>query len=499
VTVNLAGSSEQDKTLQSILAGDICTAGSLVVFKDNYRGTTDTSYWGSLWSAYYCTVASKATTPISIMGKVIAINKRSGGGSGYGIMPLVTNPATGRTAFPVNFMSVATTTCSMQDSSQSIKTYGCTASETGGTGLGTNVRQVIPDAGLLDQNPALYTGANTVADFGIPVQASDVATLNVYPLSALSFGVPVTLDLFKAMQVAQGLTTGSCALGAYGYTGAPAACTPNLNRYQLSALLSGNVKTWEQLSFNGTVNLVTNAVTAGVPAPSDVMVHICQGVAGTGSAVQQNVKFLNNPCTSSSANPATDASAAGGPVVNSVYSTGEMEACLNDLQNGTMNATDYFTGASVNSGFKAWGIGHLATDRNPVSTTGTYTHGYRYVKVDGYSPSLQNVVIGGYNNWAQTNLVVSKNPAVLPAAATTDAINYLKAEWALGSVIKLANVTQGFGSAGSLGLPTPTGPSANVTNGTLVATNPVIPMTYPGGDNCAMPIPASANQNFTFE
>ncbi|WP_347985764.1 hypothetical protein [Methylomonas sp. AM2-LC] len=46
VSINLAGSSEQDRLLQSILSGDICTTGSLVIFKDNDGSTANTTYWG---------------------------------------------------------------------------------------------------------------------------------------------------------------------------------------------------------------------------------------------------------------------------------------------------------------------------------------------------------------------------------------------------------------------------------------------------------------------
>ncbi|WP_347990140.1 hypothetical protein [Methylomonas sp. AM2-LC] len=498
VSINLAGSSEQDRLLQSILSGDICTSGSLVIFKDNDGGTTNTTYWGGRWTSYYCTVAVKASTPVSLQSKILAVNKRSAGGSGYGVLPLVNNPTTGKTPFPINFMAETATNCKMQDTTQTIPTYGCTASETSGHIAGTNTALVIPDAGVLDSNPGLYTGVNTVLDFGVPILASDVATLTVANGAALTFGVPVTLDLYKALQAAQGLNTGSCSLGAYGYTGATAACMPSLTRYHMAALISGGAQNWEQFSFNGT-NLVTAAESAGVAAPGDMLVHYCQGTAGSGAAANQYAKFLNSPCNANAASPVADNRAAGGVAVSHIYTSADMEACLDDLQNGTSNAVDYVTGGSVNANVKAWGFGAIAADKNAVSSTSTYAHGYRYIKVDGFTPTLQNVVNGSYSNWAQTSWVISKSATIAPTGAKLDAINYIRSESTLGTVLPLANVVQSFGTAGYLGLPTPYGPAANVISNPVNTSNPVTPMAYTAGDNCSVPVPVTQTEIFTFQ
>ena len=507
-SVNLAGSSAQDKAITEILSSDVCS--SLVIFKDNYGGTsTSSSNWGGRWAAYYCTINPSSTLAktYGVAGDSFVINKRSAGGSGYGIMPLVDNAAgTGATQFAVNFMQVKAANCTMQDTSgtklilgngttSAFTTYGCTASETIGTTAGTNTFQAIPDAGIADTNPDLYFGANQVLDFGTSPDATDIATLNVTSAAALVFGVPVTYDLYQALQVAQGLVAGGCTLGAYASASAVDGCMPSLSRNQLAALVSGNVQTWSQLQFGGT-DLITAAKAGGVAVPGDNFVHYCQRTSGSGSAAITYAKLLNNPCNANAVSPAT--SQVKGPKVAAMYETVDMEQCLDDLQNGTSTAKDYVTKGTVNAGVKAWGLGQISADKNVYSSSNItngyptgYSRGYRFIKIDNVSPTLQNTFNGAYPFWAQSSWVVS-NGANAPTGNVANTITLLQKNATTGKYLQYTAAGQQFGTSGYLGLP-----DNNAVTATLTASNPVIPFTHPAGDNCAVPTPFTPSETLT--
>jgi len=507
-SLNLAGSSAQDTAIKTILNTDLCVvngSSTLKIFQDNYGGTSSTTNWGGRWAAYYCTLNS-TTAPTALQGQTIVINKRSAGGSGYGVLSIVNSGK--HTPFAINFMNVGTSNCTMQDTTQSIPTYGCLSNEAYSIGGGTtttgatNVFQAIPDAGVADTNPALFTGVNQVLDFGKSVTAGDVASLTVTPAAALTFSVPVTLDLYIALQDAQGLlANSSCTAGAYGYTGAVDSCMPSLSRNQMTALITGNVQTWSQLSFDNGATALTSHTTHTINgAPGDQYVHFVQRTAGSGTAATQYARFLNAPCSGNGGlAPTADQvqNGNGGPAVHSVYETADMEAGLDDLQNGTTVVTDYLSGTSLNGGVKAWAFGQISADKNVVASNGTYSHGYRMIKIDGYAPTLQNTYNGTYPVWAESSWVVNKNDsATKPTGSKLALINYLIGQATTSNILKAADKAQAFGTSGYLGLPDN---NPTLVANTLSFTTPTMPASYPNGDNCQVPVPYSNNSNLTFK
>ena len=518
VVLNLAGSSAQDKAIQNVLALQVCSSqASLTIYKDSYAtpanptGTSNTSNWGGRWTSYVCTTGTTAQSgsalPAGLANKTIIVNKRSAGGSAYALLPIIDNDANGNAHFPVNFLDPAAAIASAsssakiwKDTSTGITIYGLYANEPspnigGGTVAGTNTAQVIPDAGVTDTNPGLFSGTeNTVPEFGQGVAQSDIDTLKVKSAAAFTFTVPVSTGLFNALQAAQGLSVSA----NYGHASGFDDYTPSLSSAQSAAIISGKVKNWGDLTFNG-VSLTTAANNAGVTVPADTMVHYLRRTPGSGTAAQQYARFLNYPTSASAATPADDNKTNGGPAVSYMLETADEEAGFDDLANGTNIALAYTkAGAAISTGVnnsaKGWGIGQITADKNVISS-GAYSHAYRHIKVDGYSPTLQNVFNGNYKDWAQSSWVYNPNWPAGTSTASQNLLTYFIQQATLGTTLKKANVTQDFGTqgvsnSGYLGLVENNG---GVTPATLDYNNPVTPYTYPNGDNGATPVPAQGS------
>jgi len=526
VVLSVAGAAALDKGIAVLLAKDILKAGTLTIYKDTYAtpsnptGTADNTNWGGRWTTYVgqtgtTNQAGTYTLPASLQNKTLVFNKRNNGGSAYAILPLVTNPVNGNVAFPVNFLDPALSIAAAQagagsvynggtDSATGAPVYGVYASEPvssagGGTVAGTNTFAVIPDGGVSDTNPDLYYGANQGVDFGTPVQASDVATLNVKPGIALTYGVPVSLGLFNALQAAQGLTVSNDYGSAVGLSDR----TPTLSHNTIAALEAGKIQTWSQLSFNGN--------SLSVPAGVDPQVWVLERAGGAGNLAVHNARFLNLPgpnnVTAPAVTPALDARTAGGPSVALIGENASEESGFDDLATGSVSVYDLNGNAVNTAGHKAWAIGQVTVDKN-ASITGTYAHQYRFVKVDGYTPSLQNVYDGNYTLWGQSAWIWPKSQVTTDSAAVwTDkvaALSYIATQGTLASVVVKGNVNQSFaaqevisgttyGNAAYLGLP--------VYNGVPTAldfTKPVIPFQYPNGDNTQVALPYTSTQDLTW-
>jgi hypothetical protein len=254
-------------------------------------------------------------------GSNVIIINRAKGGSVQGVNPVAR-------AESIESLNVSTAGCAT-GAGTSASPFVC--------GLNTRV----PDAGVSDVAPALFDDvANTEGEPAQPeLNEAELASLTATPLYGLAFGVPVTknLPLF------------------------------NLNKSALSAIMTGNVGTWD-------------AVDASLPA-SDIIV--CRRVNGSGTQAVANLYYGNYPCGSTVNFPAdryaseawnedtrtfTVEGNTGGLVVIENSTSGDVRACLNAAVNAK-NSTDasgyvsYVTkdraGANVTVKFKT-GVDHHA-------------------------------------------------------------------------------------------------------------------------------------------
>jgi hypothetical protein len=211
----------------------------------------------------------------------------------------------------------------------------------------------------------------------------------VEALSALTFNTPVTLTLYRALQNAQFPASSVCNPGNAGYTtviavpgnirnditnGESEACMPSLTKQEINSLLTGRIVNWNQLLTAG------GAAAVGAGA-----VQICRRVEGSGSQATLNALMSNWPCDPNAADAAFDIvqprnSASATLVLNSGSS--DVATCLTNFEAAATNKL---------------AIGVLSVEgRNNNNAAG-----YRYIKIDGVAPTLQNIHRGDYWFWAQ--------------------------------------------------------------------------------------------------
>lgn len=460
VEVFISGASAQDKGIDKLVA-DLCDANTLTVYKDNGGSTTDASKWGKKHTAWFCTMNDQTVPGLSVASMNVLIHKRSDGGSAQGVSPLLANTA-------IAHMSINNSNCTTDIGG----VKGCRITSTG------DLADHASDAGVSDVNPEMFKGLNTPAGFS-DVDADAVAsTMTVKPAAALVFGVPVSLNFYKALQTAQGLTAAvGCTQGAYNNAaGDKGACMPSMTRQQIATILSGQVKNWSEVTVNGT------ALTSLVTPPTDTKVHICKRTAGSGTGAQQYAKFLNNPCATSSLEFAT--SAATGPVVNQMAESGDMEVCLQDWSKGTNSINDAVSGAAINGGLKTgWAIGQQSMEKNANNAKD-----YRFIKVDGVAPTLQNAFNGSYYDWVESTWQYRNELSGDKLTLVDTIIANASSPDKLATLLNAANSNYDFGKSGFLAVPA----NGNAIAAVLDETQPVIPYTHAGAggalDNCTVPV-----------
>ncbi len=398
LTVHMSGATAPDKALVALFT-NLCDAGTLDIFRDD-PGAAATK--GRNHNAFFCTIDSANVPNLTVNGAPVTsakvlFHKRSQGGSAQGVNPLIDGVA-------IAHMRIDNGNCTQVAATN---TWNCQAS-------GANLVNIVSDAGVSDVEPKLFTGPNKPSNASAVNPAQADAALEVIPAVGLVFGVPVTDALYIALQKAQNLLaapdgTGSCAPGDY-----TEACMPSLTKSEVATLISGQIKRWSEFSINGTaLTALTNGMTytdntVNPPVvrnvtPSDTKVRYCKRIDGSGTGAQQYAKFLNNPCSSAGLNPDWNSNVGAGPVKHEVSGSGDMELCLTDFARGTNTALTITTtnpdvfNTPINNGLvTAWAIGMQSLENNA-----THARPYRFIKIDGKAPTLENVFKGEYFDWVE--------------------------------------------------------------------------------------------------
>jgi hypothetical protein len=465
----MAGASAQDKAITALF-NNLCGSSAPVGHPadlDIYRSSGSTP--GKDHAAYFCTLTA-AQTGLAVDKKVL-FHKRSAGGSAQGVNPLVDLVA-------IDHMnvrragSVAAPNC--VETVAGSKSWVCAI---GGAAVAYNnnpaviqdVKMVseVPHAGISDVEPGLFKGVNKPSDAPLDIDEAKVAAnLTVVPAAGLLFGVPVSDNLYVALQRAQGLLAGfpnsvagtACVAGVDSAVAAEVQkCMPSLSKEQIATLMSGQVKNWNEFKVDEDLNPVTPAVTlsalvagltyndtdivAGVPVvtlrtvlPTDSgnKVHVCKRIDGSGTGAVAYANFLNAPCSSAGMSPDFNSSPAG-PVKHEVSGSGDMELCLEDFADNEQTSRqitsvnpDLFTTVVNGSGTTpvataaktAWAIGHQSLENNKA-----HTKHYRFIKIDGVAPTLENAFRGKYLDWAEAtyqwrNTISADIKAVVQKVAT---------------------------------------------------------------------------------
>ncbi|WFP51093.1 hypothetical protein PL263_03485 [Methylomonas sp. EFPC3] len=504
-TVHLSGASAAEKFLEKLFT-DATIADSEQICDTTkpiwkFQDPAATEQY-----AYLCERAP-ANTSLPTGKANILIYKRSAGGSAFGVSPIVAE-ANGDTAgASIEFLKISSSTTFANGGCDVVSNPVAGTSSSNGT-LGVvkcaydpanpaRHEKKIPDFGVSDVDPGQFKGVNAPIDpaTGSPypdVSTDDVSKLTVKAAAAVAFGVPVTKGLYFTLQAAQKVTgqvPSTCAVGDE-----TEACMPSLTSAQVASIHGGQLSDWNQLKV-GTQGLYDWAVaqgtlTAYLPAAGKSFLHTCRRENGSGTQAQSNIKFLSNPCNPSALVPAGDAAVVGAaegdgyPMVHENSTSGRVDECLNELNDGVNNL-----GTAFNNTFgKRWAVGIQSLEKSTTTSSK-----YRFVKVDGVAPKLANVVNGRYKDWAENTFQYWPSHA-FESLPLVDAL--IKSAASPTVMSKLNTFSQTFHNASApvsekgafLAVPTNYAPEAN---GVYSFSRPVNPYTHAttsaGADACRLP------------
>ena len=448
IEIFMSGASAQDKGIAALFQ-DLCVTGTLDVYKD----VANPAKPGKAHSAFFCNIDSTKVAGLSTTNPKVLFHKRSAGGSAQGVNPVIDEQA-------IDAMVINNGNCTNTAPGE----YQCTIGAAG------DLVPVISDAGVSDVNPEMFVGENTPAG-SVDVDATTVASkMTVKGAAALVFGVPVTTTLRNALQEAQFGVADAC-VGSD-----TEACMPNLTSNQVASIISGSVKSWSDFTVGGTP-LTSIATTT----PSSTDVTVCRRTNGSGTQAQMNAKFLNYPCTAGALTPdAVGGGFFGGPKIHLNSGSGDVTLCLNDLNNGTnLSGINAF-------GTTAWAVGVQSTEKNA-----DLGDDFRFVKIDGYAPTLANAAAGRYMDVVELTYQWRNSGANALTGDKLSIVDTIATNAASPSIIA-TKLNTGFvhpwGQGGYMALST----NGFTTSLPFDSANPVTPYTHaPAGlplDNCRVPV-----------
>lgn len=501
IAIYTSGASVQDKAYGQVITTVLAAPNSVDYFADIDPATNSV---GTRWTVYYFT--GNANLGAGLAGKKILLEKRAYGSSGYGVIPLVAN-------IPLEHLNIASTKATdwTADTKAKLPTWAATISNESASKY---LFKRVSDAGFSGNDPALLLKRGTLnypaqvnelitgksepkwpLDWN-DIKTSGVGAFTIVPTGGTIYGVAVTLDLYKVLQAAQkraGTLPSSAVIGGYSESD-----MPNLNRNVFASILAGKVGAWEQFKIiDKTDNTVKSLLDknilndAGVFAPykettsGSHLTPVALGTRNNGAAaaVVSYAKFLNYPTMPNSIPPATPvantatAEDASLPIVKAPLSLADSGTLLKDWQNGTN--TLGFNNVVDGAGYaKRWGIDVNSVDRNnAVKADGTGGDPWRYIKIDGYAPTLENVAAGVYPIWTEgaTLYQTAKSSDAL-WASKTKLLKTLADNWSSPAVVGAFTTTQAWGKTGAF--TTTADPRGFVSTIPFDASNPVIPFTH---------------------
>jgi hypothetical protein len=403
-----SGSTAMDNPLKALFldSGGICSTASgntIDVYTDNSSGAIN--------GGHNNMVVCKLSTAIGsfVAGTTVAFDKESNGGSLEGAVPVANGS---NLTF---FSSTTVPTCTGGPTTVAAGAqYAHAAAYTVHFGCTPNA-SLPPQIGIADENLEVF-------NIGSPQVTNSIKSKLKYTQFAQNvFGIGVSLDLFRALQRAQGLTSTGTANDSL-------ANRPTLSSAVIRNLYTGAVTSWANIS-DSAGNAINSATDNGGTAVSPT-VYLCRRGQSSGTESSVDIRFIGNRCTQSAAEPL--------PIQPASTSSGN---CTGQLTSGTAEEYGCAWNSSANSGdvvFAGFGggdvasclsyhdskgqfaIGNLTTnqaeaDLNGAGGTGdtnSSTNGrFRFVKIDGKSPDLGSVVNGQYD-YVFDNIMVTQNNSV---------------------------------------------------------------------------------------
>lgn len=318
------------------------------IIANTFTGTpTYFSYEGkSSSSADYVAVAGTfASGAGAWSGQKGIIIYRVKGGSVYGVNHVAR-------AESITSLKVNSTECGTDGEGSASKPFSCPTTS------------LIPDAGVSDVAPKFFKAPYNTE--GEPAEASlsaaELAVLTPTPLYGMAFGIPVTTTLSSDVV---------------------------FNRAMVSAIMTGNVGAWEEVTAEDSGEIV-----------------LCRRTPGSGTQATMNMWAGNFPCTANY-NVPVDREASidllsgntltvpapgdwGGMIVIENSSSSHVRSCLNAAANGGSYTTADRAGNTINVDFGTGGhkaIGVLSMDSLKDSKT---SGAWQFRSLDGAGKIVQD-------------------------------------------------------------------------------------------------------------
>lgn len=449
-----------------------CQAGTISVYTD----APVLGSGGNITKAHETTIVCSLSQAIGTLGvgTAVAFTKESNGGSNEGTVfvaqqkPLKFLNALGTPAGCTNVGPIAAGTYFAHQQAIAAEFDGCTGP----------FADIVPDVGVADEDPSLFNvGLQTISP-------ALIAKLNTTPLFQNQFGIGVSLNLYRALQSAQGLTVGDDTL----------ANMPTLTRQQISGLYSGTITDWSQVG-----------VAAGT-------VFTCRRGDNSGTNVSADAYFLHNRCanTGTPMIQATSTTCAGLPAGETAEDNGctWSAANINDVTFAGTSTGDVVSCLDAHSRNGTFAYGHVGAtskfdDPNGASGASTEpgTAHFRYIAIDGHKPTIASMADGVYD-YAFDNVEnlftgLSGNPLAVgnylgtlfqDNVALSDILVVQSNAKSTGGVAD-ANFVTGGVVDGAVGSPNSV-PASTAT----VTANPVSNFTYAASgsvNNCQVPVPVT--------
>lgn len=313
----------------------------------------------------------------SAAGKTIAFYKTDAGGSGNGTTPVKDRVALQfMDATPANCGGTPVVSGQAHGNGGTYDLWACDQDDL--------VNQ-IPDMGASDVEASKFVGELA------PGSGSFVndGTVQEKAGPGLVFGVALTQSArneLQADQIAAGRLPGACAAGDE-----TEACMPSLPSGVIRSLFIGHYADWSDVDAYGD----TLAVPAAWTDPKKGNVHVCRRVQGSGTHAEFMIHYMRTTCYANSRKMLTQPGPGGsffgaGPLVYENSSSGTLGSCLDALDTGAGYASSKIT-PDILAGAQSYGIAYQSTEKNM-----DLAKNYRFVKVDGVAPTLDNAVRGDY-------------------------------------------------------------------------------------------------------
>ena len=372
--------------------------------------------------------ASDTTTVAGVEtgGLKVAFHKESIGGSSNGVVPLYN-----QTNLEFFDMTQAAATCDAPIARAATTEL-----------LGFNeylncddvTVQRIPNGGISDTEPGLSFPKPTEAQIG---QLNTVAGLDII------FGVPVTQNLYRALQVAQGILSDDNPLADGTCTVANAdtpACAPTLTKTVVRGLYSGAITRWAQLYTRGPAGSengvsITSGVGGTITPPANNFgggtaaadsIFLCRRVATSGSQASAESHFLKQRCDTKSGT--APLAMRGGNIVAGTTANGIATVVFGE------GSGDVRTCLAAHNTNGAWAIGVLSTEVSSAPS------GWRFVGLERGLPNIASVMNGQYDYFV-TNTLNRKTGTGAPTGNTLALLQKIEGNFGNKALIAAANVS----------------------------------------------------------